>query len=480
MELGRLFGAQGLRRLRRQAGPARAAATPPAAGAEGRSPFQIDQDRIVYSRPFRRLQHKTQVHPLPANDHVRNRLVHTLEVASAGRDLGVAVGRAWERAGKLEPLDLGGGRPVTPAEIGYLVQAACLAHDIGNPTFGHAGEEAISSWLAENLRPMLAQHMGEVRLTAAEIADLCAFEGNAQGFRILAHTDVYRGNGGLRLTAATLSAFLKYPWRADQAEAAGKSKKFGFYRTEQDLAEQVLDACGHHRDAATGIAARNPLVWLMEAADDLCYTIADYEDAHEMGIVSTREFVEAMAAFAADAPDWQARHPTGLQRVGYLRGRAIGALLEAATRTFLDHEHELFAGKWPGQRERPGARLGLLDLVASAPGNEIGAAFAAIRRFNAVHVYRHPRKAEIEVAAHAVLGGLLAVFLPAFLAFHRAGGEAGGLELRHRQALALVGEYAPAPGDGLAETVRCAIDYVAGMTDRYAATLHRRLRGDAS
>ncbi|MCC7427654.1 MAG: dNTP triphosphohydrolase [Alphaproteobacteria bacterium] len=474
MDLSRLLSVE------RHGPAARSAGAPPGAG-DRRSPFQIDQDRIIYSRPFRRLQAKTQVHPLPANDHVRNRLVHTLEVASAGRDLGVAVGQHWQAAGRLAGLGLDApGQPVTPAELGYLVQAACLAHDIGNPTFGHAGEEAISHWLDQHLDRLLDEAKLRRRIGAADLADLKRFEGNAQGFRILTKTDNNRYQGGLRLTAATLSAFMKYPWRADQARAAGKPQKWGVYRTEWDAAQAVLDRCGHARDGR-GIHARNPLVYLMEAADDLCYTVADFEDAHDMGIVTTGEFVAMMAPFAG-SPESIARYALPLEKVGYLRGRAIGKLIDTAARAFLDHEAELFAGRWPGARGNPAtgnpqARYGLLDLV-EARGAAEGAAFARIKRFNREKVYRHPRKAEIEVAAHEVLGALLAVFLPAFLAFRAADGDDATLRNRHRQALAIVGEYAPARDASVAETVRCAIDFVAGMTDRYAATLHRRLRGE--
>jgi len=469
MDLSRLLSVE-------RHGAAGRSAGAPSGGGDRRSPFQIDQDRIIYSRPFRRLQAKTQVHPLPANDHVRNRLVHTLEVASAGRDLGVAVGRHWQAAGQLAGLGLGApGQPVTPAELGYLVQAACLAHDIGNPTFGHAGEEAISYWLDQNLDRLLEEAKLRRKIGAADLADLKRFEGNAQGFRILTKTDNNRYQGGLRLTAATISAFMKYPWRAEGAKAAGKPNKWGVYRTEWDAARAVLDRCGHARDGR-GIHARNPLVYLMEAADDLCYTIANFEDAHDMGIVATGEFVAMMAPFAGSAESI-ARYALPLEKVGYLRGRAIGKLIDAAARAFLDHETALFAGRWPGAAANPQARDGLLDLVA-AGGSAEGAAFAQIKKYNREKVYRHPRKAEIEVAAHEVLGALLAVFLPAFLAFRAGDGDDATLRNRHRQALAIVGEYAPAGNASVAETVRCAIDFVAGMTDRYAATLHRRLRGE--
>lgn len=429
---------------------------PPARGRSERSAFQIDQDRIIFSRPFRRLQAKTQVHPLPTNDHIRNRLIHTLEVASVGRSLGTRYGQA-----------LGGGLAATgmeAAELGHLVQAACFAHDIGNPTFGHTGEAAIAAWLQQRLSEILHNEGLDEALSPDALEDLQRFEGNAQGFRILTKLDNNRYRGGLQLTCATLASFVKYPWSSVDARAAGG--KFGFYLTESGIAAQVF--------AATGLAdpegrlRRHPFAWLTEAADDICYTIADFEDAQEMDIVAMREFEWFMRQFLGDS---QARYEaltSDLERVGYLRGNAIGKLIDDAA--------ALFAADAPALIEGRGTPPPLLDRLAAGEA-PYAAALKGIQKFNREHVYSDRRKVEVEIAAYDMLGGLLAHFVPASVRQWKVRQSRTALSYRDGQVMGLVGEYAPPEGADLAEHIRCAIDFVGGMTDRYALLLHRRLRG---
>ncbi len=403
-----------------------------------RDAFQRDQDRITYARPFRRLQAKTQVHPLPHDSHVRNRLVHTLEVASVGRSLGVLA------AGRIEHLLEPAG--ITPQEVGAVVRAACMVHDIGNPTFGHAGEEAIAAALAR----LLAQY----RVNDAP-ADLAHFDGNAQGFRIVTKIDMHRMDRGLRLTYATLGAMLKYPWGAGDARSR-RGSKFCVFATEAPAFADVVHHLYGLNDPA--LAPRHPATWLMEAADDIAYTIADLEDAVDLGIVSAREFVDLIGPIAGRSEG----------SVASLRGQAIGRLIDAAAELFAARIDEILAGE-------PYCGGALLDDL-SAIDATMGEAFEAARRTNETRVYGHDRKVGFELAADEIIDTVLDLLFPAALAFAEAR-EVEKLPRRYRQALAIFGDYRPDPDWPREEILRSAIDATAGMTDPYATFIAARLRG---
>lgn len=429
---------------------------PPARSRSERSAFQIDQDRIIFSRPFRRLQAKTQVHPLPTNDHIRNRLIHTLEVASVGRSLGTRFGQAIPETLR----EMG----MEAADLGHLVQAACFAHDIGNPTFGHTGEAAIGAWMQKSLTAMLHEEGLSDALSPEEIADLQGFEGNAQGFRILTKLDNNRYRGGLQLTCATLASFVKYPWPASDPRGAGG--KFGFYATESDAAARVFSATG--LIDGQGRMRRHPFAWLTEAADDICYTIADFEDAQEMDIVAMREFEWFMRQFLGES---QARYEalsSDLERVGYLRGNAIGTLIDDAIALFVRDAPALIEGSIDPPP--------LLDRLANSDA-PYSPALKGIQKFNRQHVYADRRKVEVEIAAYDMLGGLLSHFVPATMRQWKARQKLAPLSYRDGQVLGLIGEYAAPEGASLIEHIRCAVDFVGGMTDRYALLLFRRLKG---
>ena len=413
-----------------------------------RSPFQIDQDRIVFSRPFRRLQKKTQVHPLPTNAHIRNRLVHTLEVASVGRSLGCMVGE------RLRDTLAAIGR--SPDDLGYLVQATCLAHDIGNPPFGHAGEAAIGEWMAA----FVAAYPGD-----GLDPDLAHFDGNAQGFRILTRADGYRQRGGMKLTQATLGAFLKYPWDAADPRAARDGRpgvKFGFFATEAGAFSEVREAVG-----LAGANPRHPAVWLMEAADDIVYSLADLEDAVELDMVPFDTY-RRLVSEIPDSVHSLDLEETAPQKIAYLRAKAIGKLIEASADAFAANLDAILAGAVLAGR-------GLVDMFAAAHARP-GEALAEIRRFNRRTIYFHPRKVEFEIAATDVLGKALDVFVPACLAFSRAG-RREGMRHRDRQVISLMQDYEPRADFSVSENIRCAIDFVSGMTDDYASYLAARLRG---
>lgn len=380
-----------------------------------RSPFQKDFDRIVFCSAFRRLQDKTQVHPLSDNDYVRTRLTHSLEVASVGRSLGAGIGQVIAGRRRL-PVELGA------AEFGHIVSAASLAHDIGNPPFGHRGEELMRSWFRDAPR-------GQVMLrglSEAEQQDLLQFEGNAQGFRILTRLQNWRDQGGLRLTAATLATFSKYPRlvngaRARTAHDAG-AQKFGIMQSEAAIFRELARETGLQADGE-GRWLRHPLAFLVEAADDICYTIIDLEDGYKIGKIPFAETEQLLLALGGTRRRLnEIAEPA--RRVAYLRAKAIGVLIGQVVTTFLDVEPQLLDGRH---------RAPLLDDVPGA------AALAHITDVTARKVFVSDGDYERELGADRVIRALL----------DRAAARSGNADTAYARALGVT-------------------DRVSGMTDSYA------------
>ena len=442
--------------------------------ARARSPFQIDVDRIIFSSAFRRLQNKTQVHPLSDNDHVHTRLTHTIEVASVGQSLGLM-------AGKWIVQRLGANTPFSAADIGYIVQAACLAHDIGNPPFGHSGEDAIKDWFENSafanrtLRALTPREIG-----GDEFADLCHFEGNAQGFRIISALEMYRYEGGLRLTAATLGAFTKYPRSTGFKPGIPKQaaeKKPGFYQAEQAVFKAMAEECGLPLRSAKGDAyARHPLVYLVEAADDICYSVVDLEDGWELGCVTFEEVETALAPIArhpdkygadpahriADlqTQNWYA-HKTPREKLGFLRGKAIGNLVQACANAFEANEAGLLAGTLDK------------DLMSYTA---FGAACRACKALAVARIYHAEHVLPTEIAGFKVIHGLLDHFIAAAVDLHENGPEAA--KPQTRRILKLLGHKLDG-AESLYDKILRVLDYIGGMTDRYAVSLYRKLQGIA-
>lgn len=429
--------------------------------ADGRSPFQQDLDRIVFSFAFRRLQNKTQVHSLPGNDHVRNRLTHSVEVASVGRSLGALVGR---RLGAKHPeLNLDG------EAIGHIVHAAALAHDIGNPPFGHSGEDAIRQWFRERLPERLQQ-----ALSPAQRADFEAFEGNAQGFRILTQLENHRWEGGLRLTHATLAAFMKYPRASDLEPRAGDpgGKKVGFYQAERAYMHELAKELGlpprqvpgeqlaiGENLSAPRYWARHPLAYLVEAADDICYTLVDLEDGFELRMLSYEQVREAFAPFLGNY------HPrvyaNRREEVGHWRASAIGCLIAAAAEAFCEHEAELLEGNF------------MRELLSATPHwQTICQAQSLAER----EIFSSPRKARAELSGHEVIVGLLDDFGHMIHALMLCDWRVEKLRGREAKLSELLGVDLLGVGQAYPALLRIT-DFIAGMTDRYALELFRALRG---
>jgi len=416
-----------------------------------RNPFQKDWDRIVFSSAFRRLQDKTQVHSLAENDYVRTRLTHSMEAAAVGRSLGATVGHHLSQRHALT-------EGVTAAEFGHVVAAAALAHDIGNPPFGHFGEAIIRRWFAETA---LGQQL-IAPLSAPRAEDFLRFEGNAQGFRILTRLQNWRDSGGLRLTAATLGAFSKYPRLSviDQAEAndAG-AQKFGVYQADAAVFDVIASELGLLKKSR-GYWCRHPLAYLVEAADDICYQIVDLEDGFKLGRVA---FSEAEALLLEIAGPKRRRYDeitTDAGKVAYLRAKAIGQLIGQATTIFLDYERNIMAGSFAG------------ELLARAPARPTLDRIATITE---TQVFKTAEREHTEREGAKALEYLLNAYMQAF-----ATAENKGLDkLHHDPVLApLLNGFATSIDDRY-EWLLHVTDYVSGMTDSYMLAQFDRLTGRA-
>lgn len=424
-----------------------------------RSVFERDWDRLLFSSSFRRMHDKTQVFPLPDDDVVHSRLTHSLEVASVGRSLGKRVGRTLCQRHAIAP------DAFDPHDVGDVVAVACLAHDIGNPPFGHAGEDAIAAYFRSAAGDAALEGLAE-----RERSDLRAFEGNAQGFRVITRLQL-EADGGLHLTAASLAAFCKYPRESgDDVRRAGRAstKKYGLFQDDVATFEAIARdlALPHAVSPSGGKAwARHPLAFLVEAADDICYSILDIEDGVRLRHV-TRAAAEALlAAIAAKSASFDVRRLNTFDvpedRIGYLRAMAIGQMIQECTEVFLDADADLL---------RAAFDTALGDAIPSK------AELKALKQLAREHCYDAPGVIEIELAGYEALGGLLEHFIPAVVA---EPGQEGRPE-RERKALALLrGSGVRVDAPSRYGRILRVTDFVSGMTDRHALATYRRLKGIA-
>lgn len=419
-------------------------------GESSRSAFEQDYDRIIFSHPFRRLQDKTQVHPLPEHDFVHTRLTHSLEVSSVGRSLGKRAGEIILQRHALPASEF------SLFDFGAIVAAAALAHDLGNPPFGHAGEDAISDFFIHHPSGQRFQDI----VSQPEWHDLTRFEGNAQGFRILDKEQF-----GLKLTYATLGAFTKYPCPAYFPERDKKrksQKKFGFFQSEKEAFANVATDLGLI-PGEYGNWCRHPLAFLVEAADDICYSIIDLEDGCRLGLVSFDDTVDLLSGILKDRLDKAKLRRRGdlNEKLGTLRAMAIGELIEASTDVFLAHEDELLAGTFD---------QAIADLCQfSEPLNEIS-------RVSIEKIYHARHVVEIEASGHQILPGLLEEFTQTGL--HLMNGEASRKynNLRLLLPVDIVSSVKEKP-DNAYHMLRNIIDFVSGLTDRHALVLYRKIKG---
>ena len=414
-----------------------------------RSPFQRDFDRIVFSGSFRRLQDKTQVFPLAQNDYVRTRLTHSLETSSIARSLGTAAGVFICRE-----FDTGGAHP---SDIGATVAAAALAHDIGNPPLGHAGEEAIRYWFTDTPEGKKLHDS----MTPAQIADICKYDGNAQGFRILSRLEMPDNQGGMQLTCSTLGTFAKYP-----GDALSKWKKCGFFQQDAKLFSEVAESCGM-LPQSNGSWHRHPLSFLLEAADDIAYLTVDFEDASRLGMIDY-SCLEKLYLEIIDSPrssEYVKTLATKERKAEFLRAQAIGILVRAAANCFVEHHDELMRGEF---------NASLTELIPHAP------LLNEIRKRSIRDIYNHRNVAEVVGAGFELVQGMLDIFVPCVneMALEHAGKITASY--RSRRVSALLPElHYPRPDevDSTYSRLLRVLDYISGMTDRYAVSLYQKLKG---
>ena len=417
---------------------------------DDRTEFQRDYDRLIFSAPFRRLQNKTQVFPLPGSVFVHNRLTHSLEVSCVGRSLGNDVANQLL---KKHP-DLVDSHI---SEIGSIVSAACLAHDLGNPPFGHSGEKAISTYFSEGQGMALKKE-----LSPMEWDDLTHFEGNANAFRILTHQFEGRRKGGFVMTYSTLASIVKYPF---SSQLAGKKSKFGFFLSEEADYQKIARELGIIQLSKPDEPlryARHPLVYLVEAADDICYQMMDIEDAHKLKLLTHDETKGLYMLFFDEKRKKRIEEVCRIvtdvnEQIAYLRSSVIGALIKECTRVFTENEEKILTGEFEGT-----LIMHICSPLKEAYDNCSAIAFQRI--------YRSSDVLDIELAGFRVISTLIDLMINAV----RSPDKAYSQLLINR----ISGQYnVNAPT--LYGKIQAVLDYISGMTDVYALDLYRKIKGNS-
>ena len=424
-----------------------------------RTDFQRDFDRIIFSSAFRRLQNKTQVFPLPGSVFVHNRLTHSLEVSSVGRSLGSLAGEFIVQNFENELTE--DSKNFYLYNLNNVIAAACLCHDIGNPAFGHSGEDAIASFFEKNeseLKP---------KFTEKEWADLVNFEGNANAIRILTHKQTGKDEGGTQLTYTTLASIAKYPCEAiAKKKGHVNRKKFGFFQSEKQTFLNIANATKMIVESEEPtIFKRHPFVWLVEAADDICYNIIDMEDAHRLGIISTADCENLFMDLIQSVSEKDAKRSAEKlllfsnknERISYLRAKVINALINKSTELYQQHFSEILDGT---------LNKALLDIFKSESES-----FQEVERFSIEKIYGHRSVVEIENAGYNVMYELLNHFIPPII---KEKSERKGFE---KKALQLIPSQFIYEEGTVYEKVLGVLDFVSGMTDNFATDLYRKIKG---
>lgn len=417
---------------------------------DDRSEFQRDFDRLIFSAPFRRLQNKTQVFPLPGSIFVHNRLTHSLEVSCVGRSLGDSISN---RLLTKHP-DLAESHV---SEIGAIVSAACLAHDLGNPPFGHSGEKAISTYFSEGKGLELKS-----QLSPREWEDLTHFEGNANAFRLLTHQFLGRRKGGFVMTYSTLASIVKYPF---PSILAGEKSKFGFFTTEEQDYLKIANELGIKRLSAEGEAiryARHPLVFLVEAADDICYQMMDIEDAYKLKLLTPRETKELYLLFLDEKKKKRVEDVFNLvadenEQIAYLRATIIGILIKECTQVFIENEADILEGNFE-------------DALIKRISPPLCEAYKQCSQVAVHKIYRSRDVLDIELAGFHVISTLLELMIDAVQSPDKAYSQL----LINRVS----GQY-DIESPTLYGKIQAVLDYISGMTDVYALDLYRKIKGNS-
>lgn len=418
---------------------------------DDRSEFKRDYDRLIFSAPFRRMQNKTQVFPLPGSIFVHNRLTHSLEVASVGMSLGNDVAHCVMKT-----------RPELSdtlfTQIGTIVSTACLAHDMGNPPFGHSGEKAIQTFFTEGKGAYLKD-----RLSPELWNDITHFEGNANAFRLLAHRFKGRRDGGFVMTYTTLASIVKYPFASALAEKG--HGKFGFFSTEADIFCRIADDLGIIRKSADSCPAeyaRHPLVYLVEAADDICYEIMDIEDAHKLKIVTYEETKRLFLDFFDEKGQnhiMQRINDEEItddnEKVIYMRACVINALERACVDAFMRHEDEIMRGEFSGS---------LIDSI----DDRLVKAYHNCTELSKKRIYKSKPVLDVELSGFKIMDSLMEVMTEAAVNPQR---------FYSRQLISRVSSQYDISAPDLETRIMAVIDYISGMTDVYALDIYQKING---
>ena len=444
---------------------------------ETRTEIERDYDRILFSTPVRRLADKTQVFPLDKNDSVRTRLTHSHEVSNLARSIGTALAFNHKIAGESDS---------ARRDIPALLAAIGLVHDLGNPPFGHQGEAAMQSWFSDRRSTVLDDTAGS--LTDHQKNDFLKFEGNAQAFRLVTRLQLLNDDFGLDLTYATLSAMMKYPISSHLADSQGNIaavKKHGFFSSEQAIAECV------QKEAGLALGQRHPFAYVMEACDDIAYVVLDVEDAVKKGLASCSDLFayldhhtsgDALTATVLEKSRDKhhvyrstiepALSPAELNDVSMqlFRVYAIGAMIKAATKAFLDSSNyeSFLSGTQPK------------SLMALSEGDSLR---KALKEFAFKHAYTNRAVLELELEGYNVIRNLMEIFWEAISDIDDP--KKPSSRRRHpftRYVYGRISEnyrrvYESTAAKGTTRYEECVLltDMISGMTDSFAIDLFNEL-----
>ena len=431
----------------------------PTTKSSTRSAYEIDFDRVVFSSAFRRLQDKTQVIPLPESDFVHTRLTHSLETSCVGRSIAKNTGKVIIERNKLKNISV--------EDFGSVVATACLAHDIGNPPFGHSGESAISSYFREGNGNLFKN-----KLKKEQWSDLTNFEGNANGFRILTNmNNISKGN--IMLTFCTLAAFIKYPCgslKKGKFYTENIHKKYGYFQSEKQNFETIFKEL-EIPEVSPGIYSRHPLAYIVEASDDICYRIIDFEDGIRIGLVPFEQAEEILTGILPSGHYKKSKYKNILdkkEKIGYLRSKVISYLIHLVSSIFLDNESAILNGKY---------NKSLLEEIDSGTIEKLN----IIEKLSVDNIYNSRPVIMIEISGFNVVGKLLDLFINAVNSFHLHGNDIRKNDIMNKKIMDLLPKQylnnLGFPENSLYLRLLQICEFIAGMTDSYAISLYKKLTG---
>ena len=413
-----------------------------------RSSFHKDYDRLIFSNSFRRLAKKTQVHPLSNNDHVHNRLTHSLEVASVGRSLGLKAGEFLQQFDK----------EINPYDVAYIIQTACLAHDIGNPPFGHAGEEVIKEWFYKNKDRKILK-----KLSKKQLDDFCNLDGNAQSFRIVSQLENNLFGGGMNLTLATLATLIKYPYSSQQCKITNRSK-FNYFQSEKKIFKLIFSQLDLIKKDKS--YKRHPLSYLMEVSDDICYGLLDLQDAYELNIITLKDMKKIFKYLCGKGvvkDTYKNKKYTNIQKVSRLVAISINNLANHSMEIFEKNYELIISDNQPS------------DLISIFTKSELQDGIKEAKKLGYEKIFNNKRKIELELGAFNIIETLLDSLIEATYNLYNT--DEDKLSFRDKRALELMGDDKPKKSKNLYNMYQRVIDYIVGMTDNHAKYVSSQLNG---